>query len=195
MVYPLSCSMHWPVKRLLHCKRAILCLSLSIFWKTPDIGLPSYSNNLSTHWPNDFVLAERSQPAVTSKQTGGWPVQNQQECVRGNSQSLCGKILQDVERLYCKRPIQCLASSKILTPHPPPPPPGECVPSRLWCGGRTHSLGGEGWGFNISEDARHSYVLYICKYLVLQSMIVSKYSSTTNWRMKTFLSSLWVPQI
>jgi hypothetical protein len=25
-----------------------------------------------------------------------------------------------VERLYCKRPIQCLASSKILTPHPPP---------------------------------------------------------------------------
>ncbi len=23
-----------------------------------------------------------------------------------------------VERLYCKRPIQCLASSKILTPHP-----------------------------------------------------------------------------
>jgi hypothetical protein len=23
-----------------------------------------------------------------------------------------------VERLYCKRPNQCLASSKILTPHP-----------------------------------------------------------------------------
>jgi hypothetical protein len=35
----------------------------------------------------------------------------------------------DVERLYCKRPIQCLPSSKILTPQPltarrvcPPPP-------------------------------------------------------------------------
>ncbi len=31
-----------------------------------------------------------------------------------------------VERLYCKRPIQCLASSKILTPTPSLP--GECVP-------------------------------------------------------------------
>ncbi len=28
-------------------------------------------------------------------------------------------------------------------------PPGECVPSRLWCGGRTHSLGGEGVGGSI----------------------------------------------
>ncbi len=38
---------------------------------------------------------------------------------------------------------------------------------RLWCGGRTHSLGGEGgWGVNILEDARHSSVLYICKYFV-----------------------------
>jgi hypothetical protein len=38
-----------------------------------------------------------------------------------------------VEGLSCKRPIQCLLSSEILTPHP-----------RLWCGGRTHSLGEEG---------------------------------------------------
>jgi hypothetical protein len=29
---------------------------------------------------------------------------------------------------------------------PNPSPPGECVPPRLWCGGRTHSLGGEGVG-------------------------------------------------
>ncbi len=43
---------------------------------------------------------------------------------------------ESVERLYCKRPILCLASSKILTP-------------RLWCGGRTHSLGGEGGGGSI----------------------------------------------
>jgi hypothetical protein len=51
-----------------------------------------------------------------------------------------------------------------------PPPPsslGECVPPRLWCGGRTHSLGGEGVGVNILEDARHSSVLYICKYFVV----------------------------
>jgi hypothetical protein len=45
-------------------------------------------------------------------------------------------ILHSVERLYCKRPILCLASFKILTPH-------------LWCGGRTHSLGGEGGGGSI----------------------------------------------
>jgi hypothetical protein len=50
-----------------------------------------------------------------------------------------------VERLFCKRPIQFLASSKILTPHPltarrvciPPPP-------AFGCGGRTHLLGREG---------------------------------------------------
>ncbi len=41
-----------------------------------------------------------------------------------------------VEGLYCKRPIQRLASSKILTP-PPPSTPGECV----YPG---YTLGGEG---------------------------------------------------
>ncbi len=29
-----------------------------------------------------------------------------------------GQKVDPVEQLYCKRPIQCLASSKILTPHP-----------------------------------------------------------------------------
>jgi hypothetical protein len=49
-----------------------------------------------------------------------------------------------VERLYCKRQIQCLASSEILTLHPlttqrvcPPPAP---------MAGGTHSPGGEGVG-------------------------------------------------
>jgi hypothetical protein len=38
-----------------------------------------------------------------------------------------------------------------------------CTP-RLWCGGRTHSLVGEGgWEVNILEDVRHSSVLYVCK--------------------------------
>jgi hypothetical protein len=50
-----------------------------------------------------------------------------------------------------------MASSEILTP---PSPPG------LLCGGRTHSLVGEGVGVNSSEDARHCSVLYICKYFV-----------------------------
>jgi hypothetical protein len=38
---------------------------------------------------------------------------------------------------------------------------------RRWCGGRTHSLGGEGGGgVNILEDVRHSSVVYVCKYCV-----------------------------
>ncbi len=49
-----------------------------------------------------------------------------------------------VEGLNCKRPIRCLASSKILTPHPLTAW-RVCIP-RLWCGGRTHSHGREGVG-------------------------------------------------
>jgi hypothetical protein len=53
---------------------------------------------------------------------------------------------------------------------PHPSPPGVSVPPRLWCGGRTHSPGGEGGGgVNILEDARHSSVLYVCKYFVGQT--------------------------
>ena len=70
-----------------------------------------------------------------------------------------------VEGLYCKRPIQCLASSEILTPHP--------LTARLVCvppafgAGEGHTRWVEsGWGFNNSEDARHCSVLYICKYFV-----------------------------
>ncbi len=37
-------------------------------------------------------------------------------------------ILRIVEGLYCERPIQCLASSEILTP-PHPITAGECVPT------------------------------------------------------------------
>jgi hypothetical protein len=47
------------------------------------------------------------------------------------------------------------------------PPTARRVCTRLLYGGRTHSLGGEGGGeVNILEDARHSSVLYICKYFV-----------------------------
>jgi hypothetical protein len=49
-----------------------------------------------------------------------------------------------VEGLYCKRPIQCLASFEILTPHPLTA--RRFCTLRLWCGWRTHSLGGEGVG-------------------------------------------------
>jgi hypothetical protein len=60
---------------------------------------------------------------------------------------------QSVERLYCERAIQFLASSKILTP-PPPHPLASVYP---------HAFGA---GVNLLEDARHSSVLYICKYFV-----------------------------
>jgi hypothetical protein len=78
---------------------------------------------------------------------------------------MCKTTLTPVEGLYCKRPIQCLASFKILTPHPLTAR-RVCTP-RLLCGGRTHSLGGEGVGVNILEKARHCSVLYVCKYFVL----------------------------
>ncbi len=73
-----------------------------------------------------------------------------------------------VERFNCKRPIQCLASSKILKIIDPPPPhcPASVYPPPL-VRGRTHSLGGEGGrGVNIFEDARHCSVVYIRKYFV-----------------------------
>jgi hypothetical protein len=71
-----------------------------------------------------------------------------------------------VKRLYCKRPIQCLASSKILTP---PPLPGDCVvyPPAFGAGGGHTRWVERGWGVNILEDARHSSVLYVCKYFVV----------------------------
>ncbi len=50
----------------------------------------------------------------------------------------------------------------------PPHRPASVYP-RVWCGGRTHSLGGEGWGVNSSEDAKHCSVLYISKYFVVFS--------------------------
>ncbi len=66
-----------------------------------------------------------------------------------------------VEGLYCKRPIQCLASYKILTPPPHPltarryPPPLVRGEDKLagWKGGG---------GVNILEDTRHRSILYLC---------------------------------
>jgi hypothetical protein len=68
----------------------------------------------------------------------------------------------DVERLYCKRPILFLSSSTILTSHPPHRPPS-VPPPRLWCGGRTHSLGGERGGGSIFWKTRDTalYSTYV----------------------------------
>jgi hypothetical protein len=72
-----------------------------------------------------------------------------------------------VEGLYCKRPIQFLAFSKMLTT-PPPSLPGECVyPPAFGAGGGHTRWAERGWGVNSLEDARHCSVLYICKYFLV----------------------------
>ncbi len=58
------------------------------------------------------------------------------------------------------QPIQCQASSKIMTP--PPPLPVECVPPEDTLAGWRG-----GWRVNILEDARHSSVFQVCKYFML----------------------------
>ncbi len=78
--------------------------------------------------------------------------------------ALTTRIDLTVERLYCKRPILCLASSKILTLHPTHHP-ASVYPPPLERGEDTLVRGRGGW-VNILEDARHSSVLYICKYFV-----------------------------
>jgi hypothetical protein len=48
-----------------------------------------------------------------------------------------------------------------------PSPTGECVP--LWCGGRTHPLGGEGGGGSIFWKTRSTALystVYICMHFV-----------------------------
>ena len=75
-------------------------------------------------------------------------------------------ILVALEGLYCKRPILCLASSKILTPSPHPPHrPASVYPSAF--GGHTPWVERGGGVVNSLVDARHCSVLYICKYVVL----------------------------
>jgi hypothetical protein len=60
-----------------------------------------------------------------------------------------------LERLYCKRPIQCLSFTKKIYL---PPPHRECVR------GEDSLAGWRGvWGVNILEDARHCSVLYILR--------------------------------
>ncbi len=58
-----------------------------------------------------------------------------------------GLRAQPVEGLNCKRPVQCLASSRILTPHPLTAR-RVCTPPPL-VRGSTHTLGGEGGGGSI----------------------------------------------
>jgi hypothetical protein len=74
-----------------------------------------------------------------------------------------------VEGLYCKRPIQCLASSVKLTPPLPHSPASVYLPAYGAGEGDTRWVE-RGWGINSSEDARHCSVLYLCKHFVLGGM-------------------------
>jgi hypothetical protein len=81
-----------------------------------------------------------------------------------------------VEGLYCKRPIQCLASSEILTPPPPHALTARrgCTPLPLVRGEETLAGWRGGWGVNSSEDARHCSVLYICQYFVMYCLLADR---------------------
>ncbi len=74
-----------------------------------------------------------------------------------------------VKRLYCKRPIQCLASSKKLTP-PPPHRPANVSPPAFDAGGGhirwvEMGVGGQYLDFG-RRQTQLCTVLYICFYLV-----------------------------
>jgi hypothetical protein len=58
-------------------------------------------------------------------------------------QSISVQLVQTVEGLYCKRPIQCLASSEILTPPPPHRPPNVYPPPLARGGGHTRWVGSQ----------------------------------------------------
>jgi hypothetical protein len=70
-----------------------------------------------------------------------------------------------------ERPIQCLASSEILTPPPPPLRPASVYPSAFGAGGGHTRWVERGWEVNSSEDARHCSVLYISKYFVVIGLL------------------------
>ncbi len=68
---------------------------------------------------------------------------------------------------------------------PPPLTARRVCTTRLWCGrtGGGHGWRG-GWGVNILEDARHSTVLYICKYFVVQDQRIIRF-----FQRRTLISS------
>jgi hypothetical protein len=72
---------------------------------------------------------------------------------------------------------------------PTPSLPGECVPPAFGAGGgHTHWVE-RGWGVNILEEARHSSVLYICKYFVVGNIPVQNYALLALSSFALFLQS------
>ncbi len=83
-----------------------------------------------------------------------------------------------LEGLYCKRPIQSLASSKLLTPHPLTARQ-VCTPPYCAGGGQTRWVE-RGWGVDILEDGRHCSVLYIRKYFVALTVYRNQLKCTSG---------------
>ncbi len=86
-------------------------------------------------------------------------------------------ILYSVEGLYCKRPIQCLASSKIFTPTPSPP--GERVrvppPPPPLVRGEDPLAGWRRGGGSIFLKTPDTALYSTCKYFVLNRLRTPNY--------------------
>jgi hypothetical protein len=154
-------------------RRQLMCVCrLTASWCTTGTG-----------WPSSRLRA-RSSPTLWRRRS------SRSRHSSRSSPSLTG---QTVEGLYCKRPIQCLASSKILTPHrpvcvyPPPPPPPPLVR------GRTLSLGGEGGGGQYFRRRR----IQLCRYSTYVSTLWVRHSlvnqSTSFVRMELNCSPTLAP--
>ncbi len=92
---------------------------------------------------------------------------NQHKCPPSSPYSVAG--------LYCKRPIQCLTSSEILTPHPLTAW-RVCTPHAFGAGGEHTRWVESGWGGGGSITRKTPgtalYSIYVCKYFyALQSTI------------------------
>jgi hypothetical protein len=90
--------------------------------------------------PPDFLCAASWGPEDDGKTVDGPGPLAKKAFINGIAKGRDGKV-RIVERLFCKRPIQCLASFKILTPHRP----ASVYPPAFGAVG-IHSLGGEGVG-------------------------------------------------
>jgi hypothetical protein len=67
-----------------------------------------------------------------------------------------------------------------------------CTPPPLVRGEDTLAGWRGGWGVNILEDARHSSVLYICKYFVQRAVKASKCATNSATHLPIMSISPWV---
>ncbi len=172
-----ECSEHrWDLQSLfkLLCTAVIIATVWGLYWMhaTFPIPLGSHYRLPLYNWQAERTClgvldsasssscASTRPPSLASRSTGPSPAQ----LWKYNRQS---QKIPTVEGLYCKMPIQCLASSKILIPHPPTARRVCTPPSACGAGGGHTRWGERGWGFNILEDARHCSVLYMCKHFVI----------------------------